>query len=178
MKYLKMYALFLYISATTFGGGYAMLSVFDRELVAKRGWVTSEELRDYYAVAQSTPGVVSVNTATFVGVKQAGVLGGVAATLGVITPSVVLSCIFGGLLAEYSGNRYVNAIIHGMSIAAMACVSVTVAGIVRGEFKMWYVILIAFGLSAVSVPGYLISVLFLLLAVWSVLRREKSNTSE
>ena len=71
---------FAKIGAMTFGGGYAMLPILQRELVEKRGWVTEEELMDYFAIGQCTPGVIAVNTATFIGQKRRGIVGGVAAT--------------------------------------------------------------------------------------------------
>jgi chromate transporter len=164
-KLLELYWLFFYISATTFGGGYAMLPMFEREIAEKRGWATSEELRDYYAVSQSTPGVMSVNTATFVGIKRAGFVGGVAATLGVVTPSVIFACVFGGLLARYKDNPYVASAVRGMSVAAIACVCVTMFGLIKGEFKLWWIILAAFLLVAVGVPSYLVAILCALCGV-------------
>ena len=74
----------------TFGGGYAMIPILEREVVEKRHWATAEQLMDYYAVGQCTPGIIAVNTATFVGYQVAGVIGGVVATLGVVFPSMVI----------------------------------------------------------------------------------------
>ncbi|MBP5747499.1 MAG: chromate transporter, partial [Treponema sp.] len=86
---LDLYITFFKIGAVTFGGGYAMLPVLDRELAQKKKWVTGDDLLDYYAVSQVTPGVIAVNVSTFVGARKAGVAGGVAATAGVVSPSII-----------------------------------------------------------------------------------------
>ena len=78
-----MFLAFARIGGLTFGGGYAMLPMLQREVVEKHHWATEEELADYYAIGQCTPGVIAVNTATFIGYRQAGVIGGIFATLGI-----------------------------------------------------------------------------------------------
>ena len=85
---LSLFVVFFKIGSVTFGGGLAMLPILERELIQKKKWITNEELIDYYAISQSTPGVIAVNVSTFVGHNRAGIPGAVAATLGVVTPSV------------------------------------------------------------------------------------------
>lgn len=103
MKLLwQLFITFARIGAFTFGGGYAMLPMFQRELVEKRKWETEENLMDYYAIAQCTPGVIAVNTATLVGYKQKGTLGAVAATIGVVFPSFVIITIIAALLTNFA----------------------------------------------------------------------------
>ena len=85
-KFLALFLAFARVGVMTFGGGYAMIPILEREIVDKHGWATSEELMDYYAVGQCTPGVIAVNTATFIGQKLYGTLGGIVATLGVVFP--------------------------------------------------------------------------------------------
>ena len=85
----SLYWAFVQIGALTFGGGYAMLPMLERECVDHHGWATKEELVDYYAISQCTPGIIAVNTATFIGSKHRGSLGAATATLGVVTPSLV-----------------------------------------------------------------------------------------
>ena len=89
-KLLELYIAFFKIGITTFGGGYAMLPIIEREIVEKRGYVTNEEVMDYYAIGQCTPGVIAVNTATFVGNKLCGPVGGIMATLGVVSPPLII----------------------------------------------------------------------------------------
>ncbi|MDY6410759.1 MAG: chromate transporter, partial [Synergistales bacterium] len=93
---------FARIGAVTFGGGYAMLMIFLSEIVEKKKWITEEELTDYYVIAQCTPGVIAVNVATFVGRKNAGTIGGVIATLGVVFPSLVIITLLAGVIQAYA----------------------------------------------------------------------------
>ena len=89
---------FCKIGALTFGGGYAMLPLIQREIVENKKWSTEKEILDYYAVGQCTPGVIAVNTATFIGYKLRGIIGGIVATLGVIFPSIVIILIIVALI--------------------------------------------------------------------------------
>lgn len=103
MKLLwQLFITFARIGAFTFGGGYAMLPMFQRELVEKRKWETEENLMDYYAIAQCTPGVIAVNTATLVGYKVKGTIGGIVATMGVVFPSFVIITIIAALLTNFA----------------------------------------------------------------------------
>ncbi len=88
---LKLFLPFAKVGVMTFGGGYAMLPILQREVVETQGWATEEELADYFAIGQCTPGVIAVNTATFVGQKQRGIVGGIVTTLGKITPRVAMT---------------------------------------------------------------------------------------
>ena len=107
---------FAKIGAMTFGGGYAMLPILQRELVEKRDWVTEEELMDYFAIGQCTPGVIAVNTATFIGQKRRGIVGGVAATLGVVFPSLVIISILAGFIANFSHIAWVKNAFAGIQV--------------------------------------------------------------
>ena len=103
MKILwDMFFAFARIGGLTFGGGYAMLPMLQREVVERRGWATEEELADYYAIGQCTPGVIAVNTATFIGYRQAGVIGGIFATLGVVFPSLVIITVIAAFLTNFA----------------------------------------------------------------------------
>ena len=91
---LRLFLAFAKIGGFTFGGGLAMLPMMQREIVEKRGWATENELIDYYAIGQCTPGIIAVNTATFIGFKRKGLPGGIFATLGVVAPSVLIITTF------------------------------------------------------------------------------------
>ena len=99
---LDLFLAFARVGVMTFGGGYAMIPILEREIVDRHGWATEEELMDYYAVGQCTPGVIAVNTATFIGYKTAGSIGGVVATLGVVFPSVVIITLIAGILTNFA----------------------------------------------------------------------------
>lgn len=118
--YLDLFLTFAKAGVCTFGGGYAMLPILQREVVQKKHWSTEEDLADYYAVGQCTPGIIAVNTATFVGVKQKGVLGGVVATLGVVLPSVIIITVIAAFLQNFS---HIPAVAHAFAgIRACVCV--------------------------------------------------------
>ncbi len=102
MTFLRLFAAFAKVGVLTFGGGYAMIPMLEREIVDRHGWATSEELMDYYAVGQCTPGVIAVNTATFIGYKVAGNLGGIVATLGVVFPSFVILSLIAGIIQNFA----------------------------------------------------------------------------
>ncbi|MBR2894962.1 MAG: chromate transporter [Oscillospiraceae bacterium] len=100
--FLKLFLTFAKVGVMTFGGGYAMLPILQREVVEGNGWATEEELMDYFALGQCTPGIIAVNTATFVGQKQRGVLGGIFATLGMVFPSLVIISLLAGVIETFS----------------------------------------------------------------------------
>ena len=100
--YLDLFFTFAKIGVCTFGGGYAMLPILQREIVEKRGWATDGELTDYFAIGQCTPGVIAVNTATFVGQKLKGIPGGIAATLGLVFPSIVIIMVIAAFLQNFA----------------------------------------------------------------------------
>ncbi len=119
---LNLFLVFAKIGVMTFGGGYAMLPILTRELVNKRGWATDEELTDYFAIGQCTPGVIAVNTATFVGTKKKGILGGIFATLGVVFPSVVIISLIAAFIAGFADNKIVAHAFAGIRVAVCALI--------------------------------------------------------
>ena len=116
--YFDLFWTFAKIGVCTFGGGYAMLPALQREVVEKRTWATEEELTDYFAIGQCTPGVIAVNTATFVGQKQKGAAGGVFATLGVVFPSIVIIMVIAAFLQNFA---HLPAVVHAFN-GVRACV--------------------------------------------------------
>lgn len=121
---------FAKIGVCTFGGGYAMLPFIQAEIVEKKGWAENEEIVDYFAIGQCTPGVIAVNTATFVGQKVAGTLGGIIATLGVVFPSVVIITIIAAFISNFAELEIVAHAFAGIR----ACVCVFIFNAVR---KLW-----------------------------------------
>ena len=115
---LLIYWTMFKIGLTTFGGGYAMIAIFDRELGERQKWIDRRELLDYLAISQITPGVIAVNVATFVGRKKGGVLGAVFGTLGVITPSLIIITIIAALFTNFASNEYVMHAFAGIRICA------------------------------------------------------------
>ena len=119
----QLYFAFAKVGSVTFGGGLAMMPMLQKELGEKRGWITDDDLIDYYAIGQSTPGIVAVNVATFVGFKQAGVLGGIFATLGIVTPSLVIIMILATLISSIEEYPLVQKALKGVNVAVAALLS-------------------------------------------------------
>ena len=115
-EYLELFLTFAKMGVMTFGGGMAMLPILQREVVEDRHWATEEELVDYYAIGQCTPGIIAVNTATFVGQKRKGALGGIAATLGMVFPSLVIISILAGLITNFSSVTWVQDAFAGIQV--------------------------------------------------------------
>lgn len=123
MKMLfDLFCTFFRIGAFTFGGGYAMLSLIQKEVVENKKWATDEEVLDYYAVAQCTPGVIAVNTATFIGHKHKGILGAAAATAGVVLPSLIIITVIAAVLQNFMQYKIVQHIFGGIRV----CVAVLI----------------------------------------------------
>ena len=113
---LELFLTFAKVGVMTFGGGYAMLPILQREVVENKGWATEEELADYFAIGQCTPGVIAVNTATFIGRKKDGVLGGIVATLGVVFPSLVIISLLAGVITQFSELVWVKNAFAGIRV--------------------------------------------------------------
>lgn len=107
---------FAKMGVMSFGGGYAMLPILQREVIDNRGWATEEELMDYFAIGQCTPGIIAVNTATFIGQKLRGVAGGITATLGVVFPSLVIISLLAGLITSLSHLTWVQDAFSGVQV--------------------------------------------------------------
>ena len=130
MNLFALFIAFARVGVMTFGGGYAMIPILEREIVDKHGWASSEELMDYYAVGQCTPGIIAVNTATFIGRKTAGIPGGIIATLGVVFPSLVIICVIAGILTNFADIPAVKSAFAGIRV----CVCVLIFNAV---VKLW-----------------------------------------
>jgi len=153
--YLKLLLTFSYIGAFTFGGGYAMLPMFRRELVEKNEWLTDEEVADFFSISQCLPGIIAANTAVFVGYKHKGVLGGIVAALGVALPSVVVILIIAAFLTNFADIPVVQKAFIGLRV----CVSVL---IINAVFKLRKN-------AVVDVPAAVIFVVVFILAVYMIL---------
>ena len=149
---LELFLTFAKVGVMTFGGGYAMLPILQREIVDNKGWVTEEELMDYFAIGQCTPGIIAVNTATFIGQKNKGILGGIIATMGVVFPSLVIISLLAGVIEAFSHLVWVQNAFGGIRV----CVCVLILNAVVKLFKK----------AVLDVPTFII---FLAVALGSVL---------
>ncbi len=120
--YWELFQAFFRVGILTFGGGYAMLPILRREVVENHGWCTDEELADYYAIGQCTPGIIAVNTATFIGYKLAGVPGGVFATYSLTLPSFIIILVIAALLQSFADYPVVQNAFAGIRVAVTALI--------------------------------------------------------
>lgn len=127
---IEIFALFFKIGSFTFGGGFAMIPMIEKEIIDKKGWVKKDEMIDIFAVSQTVPGAVAINSATFIGYKLAGKLGAVFATAGVILPSFLIITLIAPVFAKFPDNPIVEAAFKGIQ-------PVVVALIVTAALKIW-----------------------------------------
>lgn len=120
---LDMFLTFAKVGVMTFGGGYAMLPILQREVVDNKGWATEEELMDYYAIGQCTPGIIAVNTATFIGQKYKGNIGAIVTSLGVVFPSVVIISLLAGVIEAFSHLVWVQHAFAGIRVCVCVLIS-------------------------------------------------------
>lgn len=169
--FCSLFLTFVKIGLFTIGGGFAMMPMIKKELIDKRQWMTEEDLIDYYAIGQSTPGIVAVNVATFIGYKQFGILGGIVATIGIVFPSIVIICILASLISSISDFPIVQKALKGINVSVAALMTNVVCGFAKKtintivafticlcsfltvfifEVKAFYIILIAIAMGIVS----------------------------
>ena len=115
--YASLFASFFKIGLVTFGGGLAMLPILKRDLVDSKGWLTENEILDYFAIGQSTPGVIAVNVATFVGYKRAGVIGSIFSTSGIVFPSLIIISLIAAFVSNFNELAWVQKALKGINVA-------------------------------------------------------------
>lgn len=131
----ELFFTFAKVGVMTFGGGYAMLPILEREVVTNHNWTTSEQMLDYYAIGQCTPGVIAVNVSTFIGFKKRGLLGAIVATCGVIFPSLVIITALASVLKMFQDNVYVQKAFGGIRIAVCALIASTIIKLAKKTIK-------------------------------------------
>ena len=175
---LDLFISFFKIGLFTFGGGYAMLPILQREVVDKHHWVTEEEVLDIYAIAQCTPGVIAVNTATFVGTKLNGALAGAVATIAVVTPSLIIITIISTILKSFASIEIVQHALAGIRAAVAALVVVSVSKLYKkgvkgalgnGIFAASLLLLLIFDMS----PVWIVAAILLMSAIMTGKEKQK-----
>lgn len=158
--WLDMFWSFFCIGGLTFGGGYAMLPILEREIVEKRHWATSEELLDYYAVGQCTPGIIAVNVATLIGFRQKRYLGAAICTFGVVAPSLIIIMLIAGLIQTFADYPVVAHAFGGIRVAVCVLILAAVLKLVKGSVKdkltgsifvAAFLVMVMFGLSPIVI---------------------------
>lgn len=166
MKHIKelwtLYTAFFKIGLLTFGGGYAMLPMIEKEVVEKHKWATLDEVMDYFAISQCTPGVIAVNSATFIGYKTKGILGGIFATLGVITPSIIIITLVATVLNTFYENKYVKAAFQGIGVAVCAILVQAILKIGKSGIVDWFTAILA-------IVAFLTAFFFNISTIWIII---------
>ena len=127
---IELFLIFAKIGSVTFGGGYAMLPILTRELVEKRGWTTDEELTDYFAIGQCTPGIIAINVSTFIGYKRAGIIGAIISTIGFVTIPIGIITIIAAFLQNFADLAIVKNAFAGIRV----CVCVLILNAIE---RLW-----------------------------------------
>lgn len=162
---LTLFLTFAKVGVMTFGGGYAMLPILQREVVENKGWATDEELTDYFAIGQCTPGVIAVNTATFIGQKRRGILGGIVATLGVVFPSlVIIAALAGVITTTFSHLAWVQHAFAGIRVCVCVLIFNAVLKLWKGAVKDVWGLVIFLVILALSVFTKLSPIIYVLAA--------------
>ncbi|MEG2354140.1 MAG: chromate transporter [Clostridium sp.] len=152
---IELFWSFSKIGALTFGGGYSMLPMLQKEVVEKKKWATEQEVMDYFAVGQCTPGVIAVNTATFIGYKQRGILGGIFAAFGVTFPSLIIIIIIAAFLQNFMD---IVAVQHAFAGIRVAVVALIIDAIIKiGKT------------SIVNIQGVIIAIIAFLMTAFSII---------
>ncbi len=138
---IRLFTTFFKIGLFSFGGGFAMIPLMQREVIEKKKWIGSKDFLDMLVLAQSTPGPIAVNTAVFVGYKTKGVFGAIAATLGTVLPSFMVILLLAIFFAEVRNNLYVDAAFRAMRPAVVALIVAPLMGLVKG--MKWYLMAVA-----------------------------------
>lgn len=132
---MNLFWSFCRIGGLTFGGGYAMLPMLQKEVVETHKWATEQELLDYYAVGQATPGIIAVNTATFIGYKEKGILGAIFATSGVVFPALIIIMSIAGFIDSFSDLNIVQHAFSGIRVAVGVLILNALVNLVKGSVK-------------------------------------------
>ncbi len=128
---VSLFITFMKIGAFTFGGGYAMIPIIQREIVEKKKWISEDEMLEIIAISESTPGPMAINSATFVGYNIGGFFGALAATLGVVIPSFIIILVISGLLNLFKDNKIVKAVFAGIRLGVLALLIKTFVSLIK-----------------------------------------------
>ena len=140
---IDLFFTFCRIGGLTFGGGYAMLPMIQKEIVEEKKWATEEEVLDYYAVGQCTPGIIAVNTATFIGYKVQGIIGAIVATLGVVFPSLIIITIIAALLKNFASYAIIQHAFSGIRVVVIALIISAILKLAKTSIKNYITLIIA-----------------------------------
>ena len=155
-RLLVLFLVFLKTGALTFGGGYAMIPIIQNEVAGKRKWVTDSEIIDIIAIAESTPGPIAVNTATYVGYKVAGVIGSIVATLGLVIPSFVIIFVISFFYKDFMRIAAIQAMFKGLKVGVIILLFSALIKLSKGvKLNLFTIILFVIGFSIMVLANFL-----------------------
>lgn len=180
---LQLYWAFFKIGGLTFGGGLTMLPMLEHELIEKRDWITEDELLDCYAIGQCTPGIIAVNTATFVGYKKGGIAGGISGTLGMVSPSIIIITIVAMFLRNFMDNVWFAHALMGVRGVVCALLMNTVINLGKKSLKSVIAWIIAIIILALALFTKIPTVVLVLMAasagiIIDLIKNRKSKNTE
>ena len=155
IRYVQLFTAFFKIGLFTFGGGMSMLPMLQRELVESKQWLTEEEILNYFAIGQCTPGIIAVNVATFCGYKRAGLSGAIVSTIGIVCPSWIVITLIAGSISRFSDIVWIQRAMKGVYVAVAALLA-------RAVFTFGKKIITDFVTAGVAAGA------FLAMSVWNV----------
>ena len=141
--FLELFSVFFRTGLFTFGGGYAMLPALQKELVDQKKWITEEELVDYFAIGQSTPGIIAVNVATFVGYKLAGIVGAIFATIAIVLPSLIIISVLSKLISSVEDYPWAQSMLKGINVSVAALLTDTSINFAKKIVKNVFSVIVA-----------------------------------
>lgn len=160
LEYLELFWVFFRIGAVTFGGGLVMLPILERDLIKKRGWMTSEQLIDYFAIGQSTPGIIAVNVATFVGYNRKKTFGSIVTTAGIVAPSLIIITLLAMFLNNFADIEWVQRSMKGINVVVSVLLLSAVVSLGKKTIIDWitagiavlaFVLMVVFNVSGVLI---------------------------
>lgn len=161
-EYLELFWVFFRIGAVTFGGGLAMLPILERDLIKKRSWMTGEQLVDYFAIGQVTPGIVAVNVATFIGYNRKGIRGSLVATAGIVAPSIIVITLLAMFLENFTDIVWVQRALRGINVVVAVLLVSALWSMAKRTIIDWITALIALA-TLVAITVFNVSAVFVVL---------------
>lgn len=178
-KCFELFLTFFKVGGLTFGGGMAMLPMLKREVVENKKWSTEEELLDVYAIGQCTPGIIAVNTATYIGYQQKGIPGAIWGTFGMIAPSLIIISLIASILNQFVSNPIIMHALSGIRIAVCAMMFNTIVSLIKTGVKdVFGVILFLAGFLLATfspIPTLVLVVVAALSGILITMRKEKKS---
>lgn len=161
---LEIFLVSFRVGIMTFGGGYAMLPILQREVVETRGWVSEEEVLDYYAIGQCLPGIIMVNTMIFIGQKQKGNIGGIVAAIGTVFPALIIITVIAALLTNFADVPAVKHAFAGIRVCVCVLIFNAVLKLWKSSVVDWKCFVIFIAVALASLLTKLTPVLFVILS--------------